>query len=193
MADPVLHLIAGPNGAGKSTLYERVIGPVTHLEFVNADVIAIERWPEDPEHHSYEGAELAAQVRSALIEAGTSFVTETVFSHESKQDILRAARGHGYLVTLHLVMVPVELAVARVKSRVAAGGHGVPEDKIRSRYERLWPLVAEAIGLAHRAVVYDNSRAARPLHEVATFERSVLLPSPDWPEWTPEPIRAARQ
>jgi len=43
MADPVLHLLAGPNGAGKSTLHEKVIGPTTHLEFVNADVIG--SWP----------------------------------------------------------------------------------------------------------------------------------------------------
>ena len=40
MADPVLHLRAGPNGAGKSTLFRRVIGPITNLQFVNADELA---------------------------------------------------------------------------------------------------------------------------------------------------------
>ena len=99
MPDPVLHLLVGPNGSGKSTLYERVIGPTTHLEFVNADVNAADRWPE-------------------LIDGRRSFVAETVFSHESKLDLVRSALDAGFLVTLHVVVVPEGLTVARVTSRV---------------------------------------------------------------------------
>lgn len=42
MSAPALHLLAGPNGAGKTTFVERVLKPVTHLRFVNADRIAAE-------------------------------------------------------------------------------------------------------------------------------------------------------
>lgn len=42
MTGPVLHVIVGPNGAGKSTLYTRVLGPETHLPFVNADLMYAE-------------------------------------------------------------------------------------------------------------------------------------------------------
>jgi predicted ABC-type ATPase len=191
MADPVLHVIAGPNGAGKSTLYEAVIGPATHLEFVNADVIAAERWPEDPAAKSYDAAVVAAQRRSDLLASRSSFATETVFSHESKVELVRTAVDAGYLVTLHVVMVPEALAVARVANRVDVGGHGVPEHKVRERYERLWPLVATAIGLADRATVYDNSRGRRPFRVVARFERRSLVGLADWPAWTPEPLRSA--
>jgi predicted ABC-type ATPase len=65
--------------------------------------------------------------------------TETVFSHPSKRQLVEAAIDTGYLVSLHVVMVPEGLAVARVAQRVRDGGHDVPEDKIRSRYLRLWP------------------------------------------------------
>ena len=191
MADPVLHLLAGPNGAGKSTLYEMVIGPATHLEFVNADVIAAERWPEDPAGKSYDAAEVAASRRSALTESRLSFVTETVFSHESKLELVQSAVKAGHLVTLHVVMVPELLAVARVANRVGVGGHAVPEDKIRQRYTRLWPLVASAIGVVDNANVYDNSRAGRPFRIVATFEHGSVVGKPDWPRWTPEAIRRA--
>ena len=191
MADPVLDVIAGPNGAGKSTLYEAVIRPATHLEFVNADVIAAKQWPEDPAAKSYDAAVVAAQRRSQLLAARSSFVTETVFSHESKVELVRTAVDAGYLVTLHVVMVPEALAVARVANRVDIGGHAVPEHKVRERYERLWPLVAAAIGFADRATVYDNSRARRPFRVVVRFERGSLVGAPDWPEWTPDPLRSA--
>lgn len=191
MADPVLHLIAGPNGAGKSTLYERVIRPVTRLEFVNADVIAAHEWPDDAAAHAYDASRLAAERRDQLLAVGTSFVTETVFSHESKLELVKAATAAGYLVTLHVVLVPEELAVARVVNRVANDGHHVPEEKVRSRYARLWPLVAEAITLVDEARVYDNSSAAKPFRLVAAFERGMAASRPAWPRWTLKPLRAA--
>ena len=189
MPDPVLHLLVGPNGAGKSTLYEAVIGPATHLEFVNADLIAAARWPDDPSDRSYEAATLAAAHRRELIGHRQSFVAETVFSHRSRLDLLRDAVAAGYLTALHAVMVPEELAVARVKNRVEAGGHPVPEDKVRNRFQRLWPLVAEAIGMVDTAFVYDNSRANRPFRVVARFVDGVLVHAPRWPPWTPGPLR----
>lgn len=189
MPDPVLHLIAGPNGAGKSTLYDRVIGPVTGLEFVNADVIAARGWPDDPAAHAYDASRLAAERRDELLESGTSFATETVFSHESKLDLVKSALALGYLVTLHVVLVPEEMAVARVANRVMNDGHEVPEDKIRSRYQRLWPLLAEAIGLVDVAHVYDNTSASDPFRLVATFDRGAAISTPAWPRWAPKALR----
>lgn len=190
MADPVLHLVAGPNGAGKSTLYDRVIGPVTKLELVNADAIAAREWPDDAAAHAYDASRMAAERRDELLAARTSFVAETVFSHESKVDLVKAAAAAGYLVTLHVVLVPEDLAVARVTNRVENDGHDVPEEKVRSRYARLWPLVAEAIGLADEATVYDNSSASEPFRVVASFDHGVAVSKPAWPPWTPTELRA---
>ena len=187
MADPVLHLLAGPNGSGKSTLWTEVLEPELHLEFVNADVIAQERWPEGPVRHAYEAAEMAAERRQERIAARRSFATETVFSHESKTELVRAAVEAGYLVILHVIAVPEALAVDRVESRVENGGHAVPEDKIRGRFGRLWAHVADAIPLAERSRVYDNTVAATPFRLVAEFERGALLWS-DWPTWMPEEL-----
>ncbi|MCW2543557.1 MAG: hypothetical protein JWM40_1109 [Frankiales bacterium] len=190
MSDPVLHLIVGPNGAGKTTFFERVLQTVTHLPFVNADVIAAARWPTEQAARSYEAAQLAATERAQLIGQRRSFAAETVFSHSSKLDLLGDAKEAGYLVTLHVVLIPVELAVARVPSRVAHGGHAVPEDKIRSRYERLWANVVAAIALVDEANVYDNSRARQPFRVVARFRSGRATKPPAWPEWTPEELGA---
>lgn len=177
--------MVGPNGAGKSTLLRLVLSPAWPTSLVvNADVIAAQRWPDDPETHAYEAAEVAASTRSELIERRTPFIAETVFSHPSKLQLLRAANDAGFYTALHLVMLPEELAVARVVTRVGAGGHSVPENKIRSRFHRLWHLVAEAIAFSDSATCYDTSRRPRPL-TVALFSNGFLVGQPEWPAWTP--------
>lgn len=186
MSDPVLHVLAGPNGAGKSAFYQLILAPATHLEFVNADEIAAQRWPDDPIGKSYDAALIAAARRMALIDARTSFITETVFSHDSKLELVRSATEAGYLVSLHIVLVPEALAVARVANRVGHGGHDVPEEKIRQRYQRLWPLVIAAIGVVTNAIVYDNSRIAEPFRVAARFDHGSIVGEPEWPSWAPD-------
>lgn len=185
MSTPVLHLVAGPNGAGKTTFYERVLGPATKLPFVNADRIASERWPNDPVSHAYEAADLAERRRRDLIRDRSSFAAETVFSHPSKLDLLHEAKAAGYLVYLHVILVPEDLTVARVQVRRELGGHDVPEEKIRTRFRRLWLLVRQAIALVHGAEILDNSRAATPFRRVARYDEGRLVGVADWPPWTP--------
>ncbi len=191
MSDPVLHVIAGPNGAGKTTFYVKLLEPATHLEFVNADVMAAERWPGAEVEHAYEAAELAAAERAKRIQARRSFAAETVFSHESKVALLRDAAQAGYRVSLHIVLVPEDLAVARVVERVTHGGHHVPEDKVRARFGRLWGHLRAAIELVDEAHVYDNTKAAGPFRLVASFINGHLTGSARWPPWAPQELRGA--
>lgn len=172
-------MLAGSYGAGKSTLAERVLIPRTHLPFVNADLIAEQQWPGDRDRQS-QGARdvsrMAEVERGRLLEQRVSFITETVFSHGSKLDLLRNAQRLGYSVTLHVVMIPEELAVARVADRALAGGHLVPEDKIRGCYARLWVLIAQA---------RRNCRPGRVLRQLvarssATDDRPLRVRSAGW-------------
>jgi predicted ABC-type ATPase len=183
-----LDLVVGPNGAGKSTFVRLSLTPVLpRSSFVNTDVIAQQCWPGDAEAHSYEAARIAGATRAALMARREPLIAETVFSHRSKLDLLREACAAAYYTAVHVVMVPEELAVARVAARVAAGGHTVPEDKIRGRYRRLWPLVADAIELADTATVYDNSQRKGP-RAVAVFSHGFVIGNPLWPTWTPDAL-----
>jgi predicted ABC-type ATPase len=185
-----LDLVVGPNGAGKSSFVALTLAPLLPRSvFVNADEIARQRWPADPMSHAYDAARLAADTRSALIELGRPLIAETVFSHPSKLDLLRTAHAAGFTVVIHVVLVPEELCVERVKRRVLAGGHDVPEDKIRQRYRRLWPLVATAITRSDIATVYDNSRLGGP-RIVAQMSAGAIVGAPAWPAWTPAPLTA---
>ena len=183
-----LDLVVGPDGAGKSTFVRLTLAPVLpRASVVNAYLIAQQRWPHDAEANSYEAARIAAGTRAALMARHEPFIAKTVFSHPSKLDLLREAGAAGYYTALHVVLVPEALAVARVASRVAAGGHSVPVEKIRGRYRRLWPLVAEAIVLAGTATVYDNSHRRGP-GAVAGFSHGFVIGNPLWPEWTPDAL-----
>jgi predicted ABC-type ATPase len=182
-----LDLVVGPNGAGKSTFVEFVLASARPgVPFVNADVIAAARWPEDPVSHAHEAAEAAQAARNALIASGDAFIAETVASHESKVDLVRGARDAGYYVHLVVVAVPEELAVERVRLRVAAGGHDVPEEKIRSRWQRLWDNVVVMIELANSVEVFDNAGSGP--RTIATFVAGELVGAPRWPDWIPEPL-----
>jgi predicted ABC-type ATPase len=188
VSTPVLHVLAGPNGSGKSTFVREVLGPVTHLPFINTDEIAAERWPGEEEQHAYDASQAAAEARQQAIADRRSFITETVFSHPSKVDLIGQGLGAGYLVELHVMLVPENLAVARVEHRVALGGHTVPEDKIRQRYRRLWELIALARQIVNRVTFYDNTTSDEPFKAVAVYERGQLVGTPVWPTWAPPEI-----
>lgn len=184
-ADPVLHVTAGPNGSGKSTFVDRVLQPATHLPVINADVIAADRWPQAAAERAYEAARVAASRRVEMMASGQSFITETVFSHASKVDLITSAVAAGYHVNLHVMLVPADTTVGRVADRVRRGGHTVPETKVRERYERVWPLVIQARELSEHTRFYDNSSARRPFLLVARYERGHLIGSATWPAWAP--------
>lgn len=184
-----LDLVIGPNGSGKSTFVELTLAPVLPTSvFVNADIIARQTWPDDAEAMSYEAAQSAAATRDALIDAGRSFIAETVFSHPSKLDLISRAQAHGFAVVVHVLLVPEAVAVLRVSHRVSAGGHSVPEAKIRERYHRLWPLVATAVVRSQQATVYDSASGTPQI--VARFTGGSPVGAISWPPWTPEALAA---
>jgi predicted ABC-type ATPase len=185
-----LDLVVGPNGAGKSAFVDHVLAPTLPMSaIVDADVIAAQRWPGSESEHAYDAARIATATRTALIQRQSPFIAETVFSHPSKLDLIDQALQAGYEVSLHVLLVPLELALARVDMRVLAGGHTVPRRKIRERYSRLWPLVAEAMIRADTARIWDNSALKGPVL-VATVVGGRGVGMTSWPDWTPAALSA---
>lgn len=182
---PTLFLIAGPNGAGKTTFYETVLKQRVQAPFINADIIQRDELKNASLDAAYEAAAIAEQRRRDLIAAQHSFITETVFSHPSKLALLQDARAAGFrLVVFHLHLNSPDLSVARVQARVDEGGHPVPEQKIRERYERNQVLIKTAVLLADRAAIYDASalnQSPRLLAQAALGHLDIVAPKlPAW-------------
>jgi predicted ABC-type ATPase len=158
---PVLHLIAGPNGAGKTTLFRTLIGPrYPALPFINADHHEAEhlQGEANPRRRSELARAWADAARAALLAEDEAFVTETVFSHPSKLELLAQARANGFATALYVVCVDdPRLLLARVRERVREGGHDVPPDKIITRYPRTLALLRDALALAEVSFLFDGS------------------------------------
>jgi predicted ABC-type ATPase len=158
-ARPILIAIAGPNGAGKSTLYNTQIS-YTGLPFVNADVIAAETGVG-----VYEAADVAETIRRERFARRESFIFETVFSDPvaEKLGFLEEAMGVGYTVVLFFVGISSpDVSIDRVGMRVLEGGHGVPEEKLLSRYSRTMENLRLAMLRLPLALVYDNDDLREP-------------------------------
>ena len=182
---PSLVLLAGPNGAGKSTLYQTRVASSFAGPFINADIIQRDELQDPSMKASYEAARIAEARRTEMLEASQSFATETVFSHTSKLEIIKTAQSRGYLVVvMHVGVDSPDLSVSRVLARTGEGGHDVPEEKIRARFERSRPLIREAVLRADRGMVFDNSSLNRAPQQMLVFSKGRLIKvMPYLPQW----------
>jgi predicted ABC-type ATPase len=115
---------------------------------------------------------MADFLRKSLLKAGEKISFETVFSHPSKLDLMKAAKADGYKVYLYFVATESpEINVSRIKEvRVKQGGHDVPDEKIRSRYHRTLKLMYDAAELAYQAYFFDNSHIDSGFEPFAHFK-----------------------
>ncbi|GAA6141161.1 AAA family ATPase [Hydrogenophaga sp. 5NK40-0174] len=164
---PIFFLLAGPNGAGKSTLYAASVAEgliPSEAEFVNADLYEAANLQHmvDPSARSQEARRWADERRAWLLKTGETFVSETVFSHHSKLDLIASAQAAGFKVVLLVVSVndPAQLP-ERVAQRVLEGGHPVPPERVLSRYPRTMANLAQAVAMADLALLYDTSGKGR--------------------------------
>lgn len=174
MDKPQLWMLVGGNGAGKSTFYEQFL-KAHGLPFVNADLIAREYFPDDPEGRSLEASALAEKLRYRLVDERKSFCFETVFSHQSKIDFLGAAKAAGYeIIMVFIHLGSADLNRARISQRVASGGHNVPDDRVAPRIERLLANVKKVIdlGLVDQVYILENSDCVNPFVNIARIINS---------------------
>jgi predicted ABC-type ATPase len=188
---PSLIFVAGPNGAGKSTFFAEYVEPLG-LPYVNADELARRLWAADPDaarddidRRAFREAE---RLRAALLEAGVSFATETVFSDPAgaKLRFLQTARRRGFATFLVFICLEsVALSIARVHQRSRQGGHDIPDAKLRARYPRTLANLRAAVPLVDGAFLFDNSSFDTPYRIVAVYRHGRLASRhPPLPAWT---------
>ena len=115
---------------------------------------------------------IARFLRKEMLRLKRRFSFETVFSHSSNLDIMRAAQSEGYKVYLYFVSTESpEINKYRVQLRVRENGHDVPEDRIVSRYYRSLDLLFEAAQISYQAFFFDNSQDNEPFKLVAHFKK----------------------
>lgn len=166
MITPNLYIIAGCNGAGKTTASMTVLPEVLECEeFVNADEIAKGLSPFHPEEMAIEAGKLMLRRIDILIEQRKSFAIETTLATRSYKALVERAKQAGYIVTLLFFWLPSpQMAEQRVASRVASGGHDIPQNVIHRRYwlglQNLFDIFAPIVDYWS---LYDNSKNICPI------------------------------
>lgn len=134
-SQPEAILIAGANGAGKTTFARQFLRVrYQAAPFLNAD--EIQREGPAFAHPVSAGRELLRRL-DEFASLGRTFAVETTLSSRGYVERLQSWPGSGYRTCLHFIELPSAVhAVQRVATRVAAGGHAVPEADVRRRFER---------------------------------------------------------
>ena len=135
---PNLYIISGCNGAGKTTASYTILPEMLHCkEFVNSDEIAKGLSPFNASTMAVavEASRIMYKRIRELIGLSETFALETTLASRSIAKLVKDAQSKGYHVTLLFFWLNTpDLAVERVKDRVAAGGHNVSEPTVRRRY-----------------------------------------------------------
>ena len=183
---PTLFVLAGPNGCGKSSL--TATGLFESIETIDPDAIARNAESENP---IAAGREALRRRREAL-RAGRSFVVETTLAGRSILETIREARDAGYRIEVHYTCVDsLRDALDRIRTRVAQGGHDVPVEDARRRFDRSLKQLPEVIAWADQTHIYDNSKKEAPHRRVAVIGQGRVWTAVDLPDWADEAIERA--
>ena len=138
MQHPNLYIIAGPNGAGKTTASYTLLPEMLNcINFVNADEIARGLSPFSPNAVDVQAARIMLKRIDELLLQKADFAIETTLATRSYVQLVKRAQVIGYKVhLLFFYLESPEQAIQRVAQRVKEGGHSIPEDVIRRRFQR---------------------------------------------------------
>lgn len=182
---PRVLVIGGPNGAGKSTVAGGLLKDHFVLgEFVNADTIASGLSAFAPERAALAAGRVMLTRLKELAASRKVFAFETTMASRSFAPFLeRLKSGEGYEVhTVFMFLATPELAIRRVRQRVRAGGHSIPDEVVVRRYGRgISNFVRMYLPLSTSFRVYDNSLIRRPnLVAWGTREAPVIVRPDVW-------------
>lgn len=172
-------IFAGVNGAGKSTFYNmsQDIPDFKETVRINTDEIVREigDWRNDADQ--MKAGKIGIKLRNEAIRQGKSFNEETTLCGKTIIKLFEKLKENGYKIDLYYVgLKNSDIALERIKSRVANGGHDIPAEKVRRRYEESRNNLEKVIPFCNSVSIFDNSESFRRL---ATIKEGKLIQKAD--------------
>ncbi len=133
-----VYIIAGPNGSGKTTFAIKFLPEYVKCpNFVNADLIAQGLSPFSPGAAAIKAGKLVLEQIHRFANRGVDFAFETTLSGKLYVNLFKSLKKKGYKIHLFFLWIPdADLALSRIKTRVARGGHNVPAEDVIRRFRR---------------------------------------------------------
>lgn len=204
---PRIYVLAGVNGGGKSSVGGAAFR-ASGGDYYNPDETARELMATRPELTQAEANAASWQIGRALLERAIrerlTFAFETTLGGNTIPRLLGEAVRSGIEVLVWYVgLESPDLHIQRVAARVRHGGHFIPEEIIRKRYERSRLNLVQLLPSLTALRVYDNSDQADPEageqpapRLVLHLERGRIVGPEDLshtPEWAKPIVAAALQ
>lgn len=172
-----LFVLAGVNGAGKSSLGGAAFR-ASGAEFFNPDVVAARLREQQPALSAEQANGLAwtlgrRGLERALAEGATYAFETTLGGKSIAKLLLEGARAGAEIHVWYAGLATPELHLKRIAARVAAGGHDIPEPKVRERFDASRSNLVKLMPHLASLRVYDNSAEADP--RAGHAPRPVLL------------------
>jgi predicted ABC-type ATPase len=161
-----IYVIAGVNGAGKSSVAGQAFRQ-SGADYYNPDeaarrFLAANHFLTQAEANS-AGWHQGARLLKRAINERLDFAFETTLGANTMPRLLRQAAEAGFEIYVWYVgLESPELHIARVKSRVARGGHAISEADIRRRYEHSRLNLIDLLPVLRALRIFDNSAEADP-------------------------------
>lgn len=133
-----MYIIAGCNGAGKTTTAFTILPEMLDCkEYVNADNIAAGLSPFQPENVNFEAGRVMLLRINQLAKSKVDFAIETTLSSKNYLMKIHEWKRIGYEINLLFFWLKDHnLAMKRIKERVAKGGHNIEDEIVIRRYKR---------------------------------------------------------
>jgi len=160
MKNKNVYVIAGPNGSGKTTFAREFLPNYAKCPyFVNADLIAQGLSPFSPGQVAIKSGKLVLEQIKEYAENSIDFGFETTMSGVTYLKYFEMLKEKGYKINIFFLWIPSsQLAILRVKDRVAQGGHDVPIADIKRRFERsMNRFFKEYRLLADKWILFNNA------------------------------------
>lgn len=172
-------IIAGVNGAGKSSLTGALKAERSDLGMI-VDVDKISAEMKSP----IAGGKAAIKRIEDAFRRGLSFTQETTLSGYRTGKTIQRAKEGGYIIRLYYVgLDTAEESIKRIENRVSKGGHDIPTDDVRRRFQNRFRDLIKILPYCDEAVFFDNDNG---FAEVAEYKNGELLAKgnrkPDWLE-----------
>jgi len=173
---PKLYIISGCNGAGKTTASYSLLPELLECrQFVNSDEFAKILSPFHPDKAYVAASRFMLMKIRYLFSRREDFSIETTLATRSLLKTIKKAQAAGYNATvIYFWLNSPELAIERIKARVEAGGHDIPEATVRRRYNvGLHYFLRDYSQVCDRWILADNSKV--PFTVVAEGRKSETL------------------
>ncbi len=174
-------IIGGVNGVGKSSLTGVLSAKTTDLGII----IDVDKITAELGGDKIKGGKASIEKINHCLDMGVSFTQETTLSGHRTERTMRRAIEDGYFIRLYYVGVnDLSESLSRIENRVRKGGHDIPKDDVRHRYENRFADLEKILPLCNEAEFFDNENG---FVEVAEYKNGDLILKGDYrPLWITE-------